>query len=59
MTDEIETEIFFCADCLSVGCLDAHARCATCGSDAVDTMERVQQIEWPAPAKEIHAEIVR
>lgn len=34
-------EIYFCANCLSTGPLNLRGRCEMCGSDAVDTVEKL------------------
>lgn len=41
--DNFVTCSFWCMDCASPVHLDAHLRCAKCGSDAIDTLERVNK----------------
>ncbi len=41
-------ETWLCLDCRRSIELDPHGRCGTCGSDAVDSAERV--VRWIHPA---------
>lgn len=40
-------EKFYCLDCLMIGDLDAHGRCATCGSNAVAFPEGILEFKTP------------
>lgn len=41
-------KVWWCADCRIPTKLDRHGRCDTCGSDAVDSMERINLLHKPA-----------
>ncbi len=40
-------EMWLCLDCRRSVELDPHGRCGTCGSDAVDSAERVVRLIYP------------